>query len=511
MATQTSGAGSPRRAITDLYDEARGTFLIQYPILLVLLLSLTGVAAFALTGFLGYSYPNQHPDTGVALDFFQQAWLLFLWLCALVITLQISIFRDKSLRARLIAVLVISLVAVGFIGVTFFNNSLPDILKNLLQGHRLLMFLAGNQLTYTIVNFGLLAIFWVDTIRRWIRGARGESLSPSVDIGLDDQPRDAKQDQPSLQELVSGDLIAGALLALALAGLFWVQFLPNFIHPQGVTVTGCTLSWPIGGCAGAGGGPADAPTLTFLDLLQTLIYLPLGLLLLALSATVAGFGAVGGVEDRQEEAAALSAQAAPATAERGGAMPVAEDVAATVLNTLRSALSRRLRLLAANLALSLRSVAWPGLIVVAIYGLAQFATDIQGYLHSDKHFSDITHFVLPAAGWGLASALGVVISAALFLFRWRVAENTLRFLGLIGLIVLLTIWIFSLALWGFNQLLLLTHALAIPRHPFDPPSSLTAISLGALVIFGVSLLFRRGGGGQAPASGGQGNARGTNG
>ena len=47
--------GSSGHAITDLYDEQRRTFLVQYPIWLITVLGLVGVAAFAVTGFLGYS------------------------------------------------------------------------------------------------------------------------------------------------------------------------------------------------------------------------------------------------------------------------------------------------------------------------------------------------------------------------------------------------------------------------------------------------------------------------
>ena len=82
----------------------------------------------------------------------------------------------------------------------------------------------------------------------------------------------------------------------------------------------------------------------------------------------------------------------------------------------------------------------------------------------------------------------------------------MRFLGLVGFIVLLTFWIFSLALFGFNKLLLLTNA--SDRHPFDPPSAPTYLSLAALLIFGALLVIRRARGprlaaqtaGQPPAS-----------
>ncbi len=140
MPTQSSEPASSRRAITDLIDEQRGTFLVQYPIMLVLVLSLAGVAAFALTGFLGYK-----DDTGIARDLFQQSWLLFLWFCALVITLQISIFRDASLRKRLIATLIISVLAVVLVGITYFTKSLPDFIQRLLQTHTLIKFLASHN------------------------------------------------------------------------------------------------------------------------------------------------------------------------------------------------------------------------------------------------------------------------------------------------------------------------------------------------------------------------------
>jgi hypothetical protein len=216
-----------------------------------------------------------------------------------------------------------------------------------------------------------------------------------------------------------------------------------------------------------------------MDLIQSLIYLPLGLIILALAATLSGLGAVEGVNSKGlEEQLAVTA-----SADRSSAIPIAVDVSTTVFNTVRSALNRRIRLLLNNLVLAFRMVGWPALIFIATYGLAELSTNIQNYLHTSKSISDYVTYVLPAVGWGLAGLLGVVFSAALMLFRWRVADNTLRFLGLVGFIVLLTFWIFSLALWGFNQLLLQTGA--SNRHPFDPPSITTALSAAALIVFGI--------------------------
>jgi len=469
--------GSSGHAITDLYDEQRRTFLVQYPIWLITLLGLAGVAAFAVTGFLGYS--NSSPV--------RQPWPLFLWFCALLLTLQVSIFRDVSLRRRLIAILFISFISIIFIGITYFNASLPAIIRNLLQNGRIFKFLVQQSATYTIINFGLIAIFWADTVRRWVRRSRGLPPNPRVRLGIE-QGAAYDEDLPTMSELVSGDLIAGAVLTLLLAVTFRPDVVGSIIHPQGIApLTTCTFSWPLGACHGYGGGISDPPTLFFMDLIQSLLYLPLGLITLALSATVSGLGAVGGVNAK--EAMPDSPETTATDKGQSSTVPIAVDVTTTVLNALRSALDRRLRLLLRNFALSLRMIGWPTLIVGATYGLAELSTNVQNYLHSGRTLNDAFIYVLPGAAWGVLATLGVVISAALMLFRFRVFDNTLRFLGLVGFIVLLTFWLFSLALWAFNQLLLQTHASV--RHPFDPPSSPTALSFLALVVFGFLLLLRR--------------------
>ncbi|HEV8191190.1 MAG TPA: hypothetical protein VGP82_06860 [Ktedonobacterales bacterium] len=484
-----SGRNSSPHAITDLYDPDRRALLIQYPIWFIIGLSLIGVVAFAITGFLGYT--NQAPDSA-----FIQPWGLFLWLCALLITLQASILRDQSLRSRLIATLVISVLAILIIFVTNFGNALPDVIRQLLSQHVLLAKIGGSALTYTIANFGLIAVFWFDSVRRWIRRSQGLPPNPRVDIGIDNPRAVKEEDLPSQQELISGDLMAGAVLTLLLSFLFRADLLNFLIHPNGFAITGCTVSWPIGTCLGDGGGISNPPTLTFINVIQTLIYLPLGLLVLALSATLSGLGAVSGVNARKlDDSDLVLASKQPNKAATGA---VAADVTETVIDTLRSALDRRLRLLARNFVLAMRYIAWPGLILLGTYGLAQVSISIEAYLHNDKDFSNFVFHALPAVGWGVAAVLGVVFSSALMLFRWRVAENSLQFLGLIGFVVLLTYWIFSLALWGFNKLLELTGA--SDRTPFDPPSWTTAISVAALLVFAVLFVVRSF---RGPGSGGQ--------
>jgi hypothetical protein len=489
------GEPNSRHAKTDLYDETRGAFLIQYPYWFVILMALAGVVAFALAGFLGYLSAHstlKHPMPAIPADGpFLQPWALFLWFCALMLTLLASIFRDKSLRSRLIAIMVVACLSIVIVGTLYFSQILPDFLKQLLKDINLAA-LATDAGTYAFFNFLIIVIFWVDTIRRWIRRYSGLPPSPRVDIGWG-SVRNVydPQDMPSMQELISGDLIAGAVLTLILALLFDAQFLGNFIHTV-PALNSCTVSWPFGTCTPPGTGVSNPPTLSFMDLIQALIYLPLGLIILALAATLSGLGAVEGVNAKGLE----EQLPATASADRSSAIPIAVDVSSTVFNTVRSALNRRLRLLLGNLVLALRMVGWPAFIFIATYGLANLSTNIQNYLHTPKNPTDFLLYVLPAIGWGLAGLLGAVFSAALMLFRLRVADNTLRFCGLVGFIVLLTFWIFSLALWGFNQLLLQTGA--SNRHPFDPPSITTLISAAALIVFGIlwSLRTLRGGASQ---------------
>jgi len=272
-----SNASGPHRAITDLYDEERRTFLVQYPVLLVIALGLTGVAAFALTGFLGRDGWARAITPTALDDTFRQPWVLYLWFCALMLTLLASIFRDKSLRGRLLATIVVALLAIAVVAILKFSDSLPDFIQRLLQHHFLLSLISRGPESYTILNFGIIAVFWADTIRRWVRRARGLPPNPSVNIGLGDPADPAMRDprdMPTLQELISGDLVAAAVLTALLATVFQADLLGQFVHPVDAdghilaALTNCNLSWPSGTCHVPGGGLADPPTLTFMDLIQ---------------------------------------------------------------------------------------------------------------------------------------------------------------------------------------------------------------------------------------------------
>jgi len=459
-------------AITDLYDTQRGTFLVRYPLWLVLGLGISGVIAFAMVGFLGYPGDPQ---------IFVKPWELYLWFSALMITLLFSIFRHPSLRGQLIATVVIALICIFIVYVVGINP--VGFIRKWLEHY--LPLLADEQLTYVVVNFAIILVFWVDTIRRWVRRAAGLRLHPEIDLAtgarLDDKVDPA--DQPSMAELISGDLLAGSVLTGLLSYLF-MPVVMNHIVITNPPLSDCNLavSWPPSACLTQG---VQYATLNFLDQTQALTYVTVGLLVLGLAAMLGGFGSIGGALLPIGVAKAVTevnAEGAPVTA------PITTGVAETVLDALRAAINRRLREMLLGLVRALRNIVWPALLFVATYGIFELSINIQKYLHAEhKDIQAVLSFVLPAAIWGLASVFSLAFSAALTLFRWRVADNTLRFMGLIGFIILLTFWIFSLALWGFNVLLEQFNDSIV--RPFDPPSWATAGSFIALVIFGGYVLL----------------------
>src|SRR5262249_201914 len=154
-----------------------------------------------------------------------------------------------------------------------------------------------------------------------------------------------------------------------------------------------------------------------------------------------GLGAVGGVN------AAPAPRAAAAHADGSARKAVSEEVSLTVLNTLRSALDRRIRIALTALLLALRNIVWPILILMSVLALAISAEVIEEYLHGSPKTELGAILTAAAAGTlGIVGALFTVFAAALFIFRRRVATNSLKFLGLVGFVVLLTFWLFSLAL-----------------------------------------------------------------
>lgn len=483
MARSSGLDASQQHAITDLYDAQTGFFLVRYPPALVIGLALSGVIAFAIAGFLGYEKDS----------FFNKPWALYLWFSALIVTLLWSVYRNRALRGQLIAVLIVAGICIIL---AYVIGNPTGFIRKLLQQY--LPLLAKEQLTYTIINFGLIALYWVDTLRRWSRRSQGLRPHAQIDLMTGKKSDTADLEElPSMSELISGDLIAGAALTGALSYIF-KPIVMSFITQTNLTDCSLSLSFPPSGCVG--GQTNVLASLTLIDQTQALTYLSVGLIVLAVAATMGGFGAVGGapmpIGVSREVYASLADGATPVTT------PITTGVAETILDALRAAIGRRLREFFLSIVRALRNVVWPILLFTTMFGVFQLSLRVQAYLHEQKTLANALLYIAPAALWGVVCILSIVFAAALVIFKWRVVDNTMRFLGLIGLIVLLTFWIFSLALYGFNFLLEYladpsmsacrinpTHA-CIPT-PFDPPSIATLVSFGALVILGGFLIFSR--------------------
>ncbi|HEX9035996.1 MAG TPA: hypothetical protein VF808_03310 [Ktedonobacterales bacterium] len=468
---RSSGLDAPQQhAITDVYDAETGFFLVRYPPALVITLALTGLIAFATAGFLGYE----------KVSFFYKPWALYLWFSALVVTLLWSIYRNRALRGQLITVLIVAGICIIL---AYLIGNPTGFIRKLLEQY--LPLLAKEQLTYVVINFGLIVIYWVDTLRRWARRAQG--LRPHAELDLTTGKRTdtaVPEELPSMSELVSGDLIAGAVLTGALSYLF-KPVVMSFITQTNLTDCSLSVSFPPSGCVD--GQNNVLASLTLIDQTQALTYLSVGLIVLAVAATMGGFGSVGGapmpIGVSREVLASLADGPVPVTT------PITTGVAETIIDALRAAIGRRLREFFLSIVRALRNVVWPVLLFTTMFGVFQLSQSVQTYLHEPKTLTSALRNIAPAAGWGIICVLAVVFSAALVIFKWRVVDNTLRFLGLIGLIVLLTFWIFSAALWLINLLIEQFDAKVV--KPFDPPSIATYVSLGALVILGGFLIFSR--------------------
>jgi hypothetical protein len=484
---------SARHAITDIYDEERRTFLVRFPRWFIATLGVSGVVVLGLTGFLG----SQQSDAAYDL-IFRQPWILYLWLCLLVVTLEVAVLRDASVRLYRDVVVAVTLIVILIVLITFFYGIPFGELLNALLDQLFNLRVAVEQLVsspwfYAILNFGVLGVYALDSGRRWLRRARGLSPSRRVDIGLGEKA--ATKSLPGMQQLVAGDLLAGALLCVVLAIIFRPDLVGAFwrVTNSSVFVNGCTVSWPLGACAPPGLTKADPPTLTFIDTILALIALPTGLVILALAGAISGLGALGGVARKQNESRPLPT----GTQQQSSTQAISEQVSRTLLDTLLAVLNRgggggqptAATVASESLLLPLRNVLWPPLIFLCVAATAQAATHIQTYFHSSKFLGDEALLIANVAPWALVSAVSVVFALALLVFHGRIANNTFRFLGLVAFIALLTAWIYSLALWSFNKLLLLLGVGG--RHPFDPPAWNTAISLGALLVFGSFYFARR--------------------
>jgi hypothetical protein len=280
---------------------------------------------------------------------------------------------------------------------------------------------------------------------------------------------------PSLEDLISGDRIAGAVLAIILAIIFSppVAYVLGGLAQSQVNVTPCMVALP-GACPPPYTGVPDTRlTLTFIDTLISLGVLVLGLIILALSAVLSGLSAYNAVDATVHEPGGQDSGSAAASA--------GEQVSLTIINTLRAALSRSFRL--TGIFLSLRNVVWPALVFLSAASLAFAARFVMFYLHNDKTLTITLNYLFPAVGWLIVAVGAAVLALGIYELSFEVMWNSLRFLSIVGFVVLLTFWLFSLAMWSINEFLIQTFV--TDRNPFALPGVSTFLSAFILALYAV--------------------------
>ncbi len=358
-------------------------------------LSLLGLMAFGVSGFLGFPlYPQE--AQGIHL-IFQEPWVLYLWFCSLVLTLQTLMFlSSKESRQRWqVSTLVVTSVCVVVLGAVYFYD---DSVSGFLPSQGLGEYIEQGPWTYTLANFALLGVFAFDMLRRWYLVWRGRTTPARASGHIAQSAR--RNDQGKAEyvlQFVAGDLLAGALVAIGLAGVLRPDIVNFFIGLAGGSdVTPNVLAIP-----GTGSGD-QLHTLAYIDGLLFFYALIAGLFALAVSALLASLAS--------------------------------ENVAGTLLKSFLAGLWRQLNVSA--LGRSLRNCIWPALIGVSVLSLAFAADSTHAYLyalsrsHQPIDLSVADNALLGRALLaGIGATLAVVTAASVQMFSWRTEIRWLRDVG----------------------------------------------------------------------------------
>ncbi len=540
-------------AATDIYCGKRRISLVQFPLTIILGFIATGIIALLLAGFLGY-VANVCGSAATIVEngktvcwhdpwyrvlSLKEPWPLYLWFSGLMVLLQVSILRSQ-LR-RLVLTLVVTAVSILIVAIVYLlgPGAVEQYFISYPDG------LIYNPLTYTLLNFGLILAFIIDSVRRWLGYGRTE-LNPArmQDLQSADPSRSLALRRAKIGELVSGDLIAGMVLCAVLAIAFTPSFLqgffalisgttfdcgasigtPTIVHIASSTTAHCPIPGPHNSVTVGAWFPLLGGKLIWqIDRFIAVLCLVPGIGVLANTAFIRGL-------DPLARAASPGSSLVTQPGDTTGQV-VAGQVGMAVLDALREALQRYILPYARRTVLSLRNVLWPALVLIGSFSFALCARFIQYYLHHyDPTFYcspdlNLAHCQLAnpytylafAAAFGVAGFACTILSVALLVASGRIVSNTLRFLGRVGFVVLLTFWMFALALFGLNWFLLDTGlvptALAVPpsqgaalcqypswRLMLAPPhpqcaqpfsvSWVTAISFAALIVAVLALLPR---------------------
>jgi hypothetical protein len=488
-----------RHADTDVYCEKRGTSLVQFPLVAVISIIVAGLAAFMVAGFVGYTARvciagdprTTLPSGGCWHDpwyqflYLKEPWPLYIWFSILMVLIQVVVLR-AHLR-RLMMTLVVTALSILIVAIVYLVG--PGAVEDfLLKDHSGLVY---QPATYALLNFGLLAAFVVDSLRRWLIYGSTELNPQRQDLQAADPNRSMALRRAKIGELISGDLIAGMVLSAVLAIVFSDGFLKTLYGVAGGSIFNCGANL-IAPVFHQGGQtcPLDpkyhvltvspfvplfgAHTINLIDTVTAVACFVPGIGVLAITAFIRGLDP-------------LSRATSPATSlvvsgPNARGQDVAGQVGLAVFEALNEALRRYILPYARRAVLSLRNILWPLLILIGSFSFALAGRFIQYYLH---HY-DPTYYCDPllkiancqapntltylglALAFGATGFITTVASAALLMMSSRVFTNTMELLGRVGYVLLLTFWLFALALFGFNWFLL--DVGLVPRSLSVPPA-----------------------------------------
>jgi hypothetical protein len=501
----------------------------------------SGLVIFAITGLLGYCSGGRQ-TCPATLDFssppafvdsvFLKPWILFLWLCALIFTVQAATLAEEQRRWRYWTY-VVTAICIVLVGVfEFYGREIISWLETILQqvlGQRGLFFrLVSSSWLYTIVNFGIIVLLGAGTVRRGIRlhRERAKVSGQRQAGGQEANGVRGAQDLPEMHELIIGDVLVRSVIVLFLSFGIRAEIL-GLIIPRPdpsqhlPTFDACSVALP-GRCA---------PTLSFLDLILALLGLVCGVALAAtFTQDVAGQRAQQPHDGAPTESPAP--QGIPSTPLDQGSSDVLQTSGKTssptlkrmgpaVADALLDILVRPFQPIGAAsngqwspydpLAVA-RVVAWPSLILIGTFSVGILARATQRVLHHTMDIAGIPQitglpwistfpsdrflYELLAVGAGIVAVVGIVLSAGVITNSQRVTTRGFDFVRRNGFITLVLFGSYALALWLLQ--VLLVQFFPPPQDQPTPvrltafnPGFLTYLSFALLLWFGVPRLIHR--------------------
>jgi len=486
--------------LTDIVDEASGRLLVSYPRGLIVTLTALGVLAFVVTGLLGYDRPDSarfpaQMTLPEALLFvldsvFAKPWLLYVFFCALIFTLQGSVLRKSELirsRRAAFTATAVSMVIVALL--YLYRREVLALLGDLIHAsgklRTLLQEASTNPWTYLALDVLLLALLFGQAAWRWIRRSPGQLSNPPIDLhtGRPVTPSTEELDVKA-SELIAGDLIVRGVVAGLLGLLFWYPVTSLLVRVLGQehrvqpgsrspdAFSFCTLSLP-GTCT-----VGFSWEIWSLNVLVMIFTVAGGLALLAFVIQLEAMELISRQTDGQSQ----------------DPLRLGHEILTAFFDILLSPFNRQPRSrvgrrVSRNVQGPLRPLVWPLLVFLGVVGTAGLADVAQRWLQCPKFYAAadavsprcrlqlIGHPIisqaiengLPTLAFAFLAVTGPTVAFAVMFARWRAASNTLRFLSLITLSNALPVASIAVALTLVNfGALLLAHLVDLSAHQGTP-------------------------------------------